>query len=104
MTAMNQMRIGSIRRTGNRATTRNQEQTQCEEQADQQWTDLAETVARTGQAVDLDVDLAFGVRIESAFIVRVMAMLMGMVAVLVSHRLLPGPEVPMRMCAAQPHR
>ena len=104
MTAMNQVRIGTIRRTGNRATTGDEEQAQRDEQRDEQGTELAESVGLARQAVDLDIDLPFGVRVEFALFVRIVVMPVRVVAVLVSHRLLAGTEIPVRMCAAQPHR
>lgn len=104
MTAMNQVRIGSIRRTRNRATSGDQEQAQRQEQRDQQGTELAESVGLAGKAVDLDVDLSFGVRVEFTLIVRIVVMPVRVVAVLVSHRLLAGTEIPVRVRTAQPHR
>lgn len=104
MTAMNQVRIGSIRRTGNRATTGDEEQAQRQEQRDQQRTELAESVVLARQAVDLNVDLSFGVRVEVACFVRIVVMPMRMMSVLVGHRLLAGTEIPVGMRTAQPHR
>lgn len=104
MTAMNQMRIGSIRRTGNRTTSGKQKQAQRQKQPDQQGTELAESVVLARQAVDLDIDLPFSVRVEFALFVRIVVMPVRVVAVLVSHRLLAGTEIPMRVRTAQPHR
>ncbi len=100
MTAMNPVRIGSIRWTGNRATTGDQEKAQRQKQPDRQRTELAESVGLARQAVDLDVDLPFGVRVAFAVLVRVVVMPMLVMTVLVSHRLMAGIEIPVCMRAA----
>jgi hypothetical protein len=103
MTAGDRPWIGPIRRTGNRPAICDQEQPERTQQSDQQRTDLAESVGLAGQAVDLDVDLTIGVRVVVAFTERIVMVCIRVVAVLVSHRLLAGTEVPVRVRAAQPH-